>query len=454
MPADHSTAPAGASKPAKPSPDFPLFAHATGRWAKKIGGKLIYFGAWSDHDGALQRYYDYIAGEGTGQRADSPTFHADDEKPAKPYPAFPLFPHATKRWAKKIRGQLHYFGPWSDRDGALAKYLAEKDDLHAGRKARPASDALTIKDLANAFLQHKQTTVDTGELSPRTWQYYKTVCELLVGHLGKRRLVSDLSADDFASLRTKMATRWGLHGLNKGIQYTRSVFKYAYDATLIDRPIRFGPGFARPSKKSFRLHRAAQGPKLFTAEEIHRLLGAAGVQLKAMILLGINAGMGNTDCGRLPVSALDLNGGWIDYPRAKTGVARRCWLWPETVDAIRQALAIRPDPKDPTDTRLVFVTMFGYSWSKDTNDDPIAKETAKLLRKLQIHGRKGLGFYTLRHSFRTIADEARDQPAADFIMGHESGHMSTAYRERIGDDRLRAVAEHVRRWLLDGTIAK
>jgi hypothetical protein len=46
-----------------------------------------------------------------------------------------------------------------------------------------------------------------------------------------------------------------------------------------------------------------------------------------------------------------------------------------------------------------------------------------------------------------VADEAKDQPAADFIMGHEVPHMSTVYRETISDARLRAVADHVRAWL-------
>src|SRR5262249_30849307 len=198
---------------------------------------------------------------------------------------FPLTAHPAGYWCKKIRGKLHYFGPWADPDGALKKYLDQKDALHAGRKPRPESEALTVKELANAYLNHKQTLVDAGELSPLTWADYKRVADELVSHAGKSRVVTDLDPEDFAALRTRMSKKWGPHRLKKSVQYVRSMFKHAYESGLIERPMRFGPGFKRPSMKTLRLHRAEQGLKLFTAEEIRKLLAAAGPSLKAMFLL-------------------------------------------------------------------------------------------------------------------------------------------------------------------------
>src|SRR5260370_40030018 len=200
--------------------------------------------------------------------SDSPIPTALDKssKPSKTNTEFPLFPHATGRWAKKIRGKLHYFGPWADPDAALTKYLEQKDALHAGRKPRLDSDGLTVKELANSFLNAKQALVDNSELSPLTWGDYKTACDEIVAAFGKNRPLRDVAPDDFAGLRNKLAKKWGPQRLGKTIQFARRAFKYAYEAGLIDRPVRFGPGFQRPSKKTLRLHRAKQGLKLFTAD--------------------------------------------------------------------------------------------------------------------------------------------------------------------------------------------
>ncbi|MGH7172487.1 MAG: tyrosine-type recombinase/integrase [Gemmataceae bacterium] len=376
------------------------------------------------------------------------TAPAPSGKPTKPYADFPLYAHATKRWAKKIRGQLHYFGSWDDGwQAALDNYEKQKDALHAGRKPREQAEGTTVKELCNAFLNAKNALVESGELLARTWNDYKFACELIVSRFGKSRLVEDLGPDDFAALRNYMAKRWAVTSVRTVIQWIRCVFKFAADNQLISKPVCYGQNFKRPSPKVLRIERARRGPKLFTAAEIRQLLDAASVPVRAQILLGINCGFGNTDCGTLPQTAVDWSNTIIDFPRPKTGIPRRCPLWPETVAALRDALDKRPEPKNPEHAGLVFLTQRGLPWAKGIADSPLTKEMAKLLRRLRINGRKGLGFYTLRHTFRTVADESKDQPAVDFIMGHEVAHMSSVYRETISDSRLRAVADPVRLWL-------
>jgi integrase len=184
---------------------------------------------------------------------------------------------------------------------------------------------------------------------------------------------------------------------------------------------------------------------MFEAEEVRRMLAAADVQMRAMILLGVNCGFGNADVGNLPVSALDLERGWVNFPRPKTGVPRRAALWPETTAALREVLARRPEPHDPADAGLVFITKYRQRWAKDTHDNPLTKKMRLLLDALGINGNRN--FYALRHTFETVGGEARDQVAVDHVMGHARDDMASVYRERISDERLKAVSDHVRGWL-------
>ena len=374
-------------------------------------------------------------------------------KPAKPYADFPLFPHATGRWAKKIKGKFVYFGPWADPDAALAKYQLQRDDLYAGRVPRNTAEGLTVRDLLNHFLTAKKRQVEADELKLKTFGDYHACCGRLVEAFGKSRLVDDLRAEDFGRFRAELAKVRGPVALGNEIQRVRTVFKFGYDAGLIDKPVRFGPEFKKPSAKTMRLARQANGNRMIEAANIRRLMDAASTQLRAMVLLAMNCGLGNTDVSELPMSAVDLDAAMLDYPRPKTGIQRRCPLWPETMQAVRQVIEQRRDPIDKADADLLFITTHGRRWVRTRPNrvsvDSVGLEFGKLLRRLDLK-RHGLNFYALRHVHRTIADETRDFPAIDRIMGHEeTASMATRYRERISDDRLRAVVGHVRKWLYD-----
>jgi integrase len=373
-------------------------------------------------------------------------------KPAKPRPDFPLVANGNGQWSKQIRGKVYYFGPWEDPQAALSRYLDVRDDRQAGRTPRPRNDdRLTLGDLVNEFLNFKRQLVDSGELSARSHREYQATGKTLVTILGRSTVVEEIRPDDLLRVRNKLAETRGPIALGSEIGRCRVLLNFAYDQELTDKKVRFGKAFRKPSKKTLRQHKAkrdlANGKRFFEATEIRQLIDAAGVPMRAMIYLAINAGFGNADCGKLVASALDLDRGFVAFPRPKTGIDRLAFLWPKTIEAIQQAIAERPDHKREEDAELVFITKYGLPWFKETSStNPVSQEFRKLLKATGLH-RHGVGFYALRHTFETVAGACRDQVAVNHVMGHMDNTMAGEYREAIGDDRLQHVAKTVRTWL-------
>ena len=433
-------------KPDRPYPDFPLFAHHNGQWAKKVkvDGKwtFAYFGPWNDPNGALKQYNEWL----------EENLHPEEgavKKPSKPYPDFPLYAHSSGKWAIVIKDRAtqkrktFYFRSWDDPEGALEDYLASKKDILAGRPVAKVS-GLTIRELCNRFLASKQKLVNSGELAQRSWDDYHDACEKVIEVFGKSAKVANLQPADFEDLRDflwkgRKKTKRSPVSVANDIGRIRVVFNFAEDEELIPGRIRYGKSFKKPSAKIVRKSKNKNGKKKFEAEEIKKILEIASPQMKAMILLGINCGFGNNDCALL--TADHIKDGWHDFSRPKTGVERHCPLWPETIEALSSFKC---------GDKHVFITKYGKTWeAKSQCDSPISKEMVKLMKKTGTH-QIGRGFYALRHTFNTIGLRTKDSMAVKYIMGHtpSSNDMTENYnQEPPPDEDLIVVTEYVRKWL-------
>ena len=300
--------------------------------------------------------------------------------------------------------------------------------------------------LANIFLTHKTHQVQTGELQSRSFDHYYATCEGLLEHFGKTVFVDQIRPDDLLTFRHKLGETRNATSLTNEITRVRSVFRFAFENGLIDRPVRYGE-FKRPSKSVIRRARTARGARLFEPAQLRKILKKANDQLRAMVLLGLNAGFGPGDITTLPLSAVDLETGWVSYARPKTGIERRCPLWNETIKALRVVRQKRKEPRDPSHSDRFFITQRREPWASNSSGATgIGHEFRKVLDTLKLY-RTGLSFYVLRHCFQTIGDETGDYLAVRRIMGHADNSISDAYRERFPDERLKKVTDHVHDWL-------
>lgn len=382
----------------------------------------------------------------------------------------PLHVRSNGQWARKVRGTAMQFGSVRKvtLDQALEAYFKWASDIAAGRDPSAIDQhEVTVGEVFEAFIGRQLRRAETGGITEKTVEGYMRHLKWAGVAIGIERRVDGLGAGDFAQVMDDAeAEGWSPTTVGNMVNAVRAAFLWADDVEMAAPP-RYGRRFRKPSKAAYRRFaatRGRQGRRTVTAEEIRATLEHASPVMRVAILLGISAGFGQLDVSELPKSAIDLRGGWIDWPRPKTGIARRCPIWPELTEAIRDWRKAEPKTRERGCGDLLLVNKVGKRLverqivttaggkPKKREVDSVGSAWSRLAEKVGIREEAsdapGLGFYCLRHTFATVADGARDRMAKAAIMGHAiDSQIDDAYIDFEDDARLEAVSNHVRTWL-------
>lgn len=433
-------------------------------------------------------------------------------KPSKPYPTFPLSAHDNGQWYKTFRmngkKEFFYFGKFADDpkgEEALRLYESQVSDIKAGRlpDAQAVPAEITVFDLGQRYLEKVKREIDAGDRAPRGLPDRTRDVGRICRVFGEHRKVADLTPDDFAVLKLDIATTQKARTLRNSIQNIRSIFNYAIKNELIDK-VRFGTEFDPPPIKKIEKEKRekeveiaeafglANGKKFHPREMIQAWLtyceAVGDVWFKAVILFCLNCASGKRDLEKLRRSDINLGTGWLDYPRPKTGFARRAKLWPETVAAIRDLLELPGRDEVEADADLVFLcparwyskSPMGHAkkmrwtcrrWTRLVNDhrgdrfgtpndarpkawfnvefSPVGMWFKKMTKRAGAE--PPFSIYAFRHTFQTVAMNAtKDKRAVDTVSGYvppASDMSARNYQQFIADEHLVDVAEAVRVWL-------
>lgn len=390
----------------------------------------------------------------------------------------PYFPHASGYWAAKIGGRTKYLARWETSLADLeqiyqAKVKEAADAATAQEPVLVEADQLTVKQVANLYVNAKGDEAEAGDMSWITWRNYRNELEWFTKRYGARPVAS-LEPADFTALNKDLKAAFGYKDHERRIATLRMAIQWAFDNGYLDVVPRYGTQFRAPGKRVYRKERAEKTDKLFTAPELRRLVAAADDRMRAMILLGINCAYLQSDLAALPIRfgeakvqkqvvSLEGDNPFIRFDRPKTNERRKSPLWPETVSAL---LKVIDDRKEG----LIFRTRLGMPLvhihhekdehgrvRKATHCDAVGKPFRELCSRIGCHV-EGRGFSSLRSTMATRAWQIEGLDAAKFaaihwVMGHklqgaEVSKMADVYVQDIDIATLRLVSDPIRLWYL------
>jgi integrase len=414
--------------------------------------------------------------------------------PPLPYDGFPLRPHQNGHWFKSVwnhrlkKSEQFYFGSWHDdlkgeraiKDPQIG-WLARRDAIKAGIdnvRVDVVNTTMSLGSLMAQFLAHKQQKAKDGELSLTTLGDYLREVTAFVTFEKSGTPAGGLRPEHFTAYMKHLSDdrKLGRPARKRVRAYITAFLRFGAKNGWITMP-NTGVDWVAPATDpdAMRVAKARAGVKdysdrILTGEEIDKFLARSQPAFKAIILLGVNCGLGPADIGRLRWEMIDLERGRLVYPRHKTGVARRSCLWKKTREALKRVRTLKHNRlalQRDGDASLVFTTRTGlpcYREKLQHRDVEIAGVKVRKLvgvdtvntisgtfsRMARELGLAGVSFYRLRHTLKTTAKRARDREAIDVVMGHKtgSGNSGNVYdHEQVSWRRLRHVSKAVHRRL-------
>ncbi len=361
----------------------------------------------------------------------------------------PLFLHGNGQWCRKVKGKAYYFG--SDFAAALKRWADAKDHILAGEPPPRKDGRATLAELANLYLADSRQRVKAGDVRADHTAQVKVVLDIIVGAVGGTAKPDLMTPAAWSKVRQAIATtktgkRTAQTTLKVRLAKCRAFINWCVKNKHV-KSVDTADALAPPAKRLIKREENARGDRLWDPSDLQKVIAAASAEFRAVLLLGINAGMGSLDIAMLTRSQWKPGQEFLTCPRNKTGQKRRIWLWQETREALATAVAKRAEPARQRFADRLLLSGRGYPWSRveaigtlDATRTPLAAAKAKAGVKVGC-------FYDLRRSFRTAASEVCDLEAIDYCMGHAGEGEGATYLRKISDDRVKRVCEHVRSWL-------
>jgi len=198
---------------------------------------------------------------------------------------------------------------------------------------------------------------------------------------------------------------------------------------------------------------------VFEPPELRAVIEAADPWLKTVVMLAINAGLGNTDIGHVQWGHFvnkkirKTTETRFVMPRGKTWGRRRTPLWSETVQLLDEWRRHRKAKHHGiTDENLVWTTRYGsplvYSKSHDNSRATVRDNLQPAFKELVESAglaRPNLTFYSIRHTGATWAtdyatDDAAVAEGVQFYLGDAPGEIWKNYAQGIPPSLRRVVS--------------